>query len=172
MQKVDSSDEAANVTNRVLWHDPVGLDGFDKSIKDMPGQAKRPDRASRCCIPERDLMYLECYYRDVSVLTDVSHEKKQEENEEYEAAAIGCLYHPEVREITEDSVVSARAEASLHIEAGLEYGYAIIRDEKMRIPKMHKHVAYGAFVEWWAVLTYIDMGVHAFPDSPLRQQTA
>ena len=153
------------MANRVLWINPVGFNGFDKSIRDVLEQAKRPNTTVDIVSLKKGPLHLQYHYYEALVLTDVLHRIKQAENEGFDAAVIGCFYDPglrEAREITEKLVVTAPAEACLHIAASLGHRFSIIVSEKKCVPKMHENAVNYGFEDRLASFKSIDMGVHDF----------
>ena len=87
---------------------------------------------------------------------------KGAEKEGFDGAVIGCFYDPglrEAREIAEKLVVTAPAEASMHIAATLGQRFSIIATETKSIPLMRENVIKYGFQDHLASLQAIDMGV-------------
>jgi len=165
MHKLDSSSEVTDMANRVLWINPVGFNDFDQPIKDVLEQAKRPNTTVDVVSLKKGPLHLEYHYYEALVLTDILHQIKQAEYDGYDAAVIGCFYDPglrEAREITEKLVVTAPAEACLHIAASLGHRFSIIVAEKKCVPKMHENAVNYGFEDRLASFKSIDMRVHDF----------
>jgi len=165
MHKLDSRSEVTDMANRVLWINPVGFNDFDKPVKDVLEQAKRPNTTVDVVSLKKGPLHLEYHFYEVLVLTDILHQIKQAENEGYDAAVIGCFYDPglrEAREITEKLVVTAPAEACLYIAASLGHRFSIIVAEKKCVPKMRENAVNYGFEDRLASFKSIDMGVHDF----------
>lgn len=110
-------------------------------------------------------MHLEYHYYEVLILADTLHEVRRAEREGYDAAVIGCFYDPglrEAREITERLVVTAPAEAAMHIATTLGHTFSVIVGRTKWIPKMHENVVRYGFSEQLASFKPVDLGVLDF----------
>src|SRR5450756_2504236 len=90
---------------------------------------------------------------------------RQAENDGVDAAVIGCFYDPglrEAREITERMVVTAPAEASMHIASTLGHTFSIIVGRNKWIPQMHENVVKYGFRDRLASFKSVDLGVYDF----------
>ncbi|GAH50417.1 unnamed protein product, partial [marine sediment metagenome] len=104
--------------SKILWIDPVGTDLFDQPIKEFLETAKGPETKLDVVSLARGPMHLEYHYYEALILTDTLHAVRKAELDGYDAAVIGCFYDPglrEAREISERLVVTAPAEAAMHI---------------------------------------------------------
>jgi allantoin racemase len=153
------------MANRILWINPVGTDVFDRPIEDFLNSAKAPDTEIKVISLERGPMHLEYHYYDALILADTLHELKRAEREGYDGAIIGCFYDPglrEAREITEKMVVTAPAEAAMHIATTLGHSFSVVVGRKKWIPKMHENVVHCGFQDRLASFKPVDLGVYDF----------
>ena len=87
---------------------------------------------------------------------------KKAEKENFDAAIIGCFYDPglrEAREIAEKLMVTAPAEASMHIAVTLGQRFSIIVNRTKNIPLMRENVIKYGFQDHLASFQPIGMGV-------------
>jgi len=153
------------MTTRILWINPLGTDLFDQPIQEFLETANAPDTEIDVISLKRGPMHLEYHYYEALILADTLHEVRRAEKEGYDAAVIGCFYDPglrEAREITEHLVVTAPAEASMHIATTLGHAFSIIVGRNKWIPKMHENVVKYGFREQLASFKVVDLGVHDF----------
>jgi len=114
-------------------------------------------------------LHLEYHYYEALVLTDILHQIKQAEYDGYDAAVIGCFYDPglrEAREIVENLVVTAPAEAAMHIATTLGHTFSVLVGRKKWIPKMHENVVKYGFSDQLASFKPLEMGVYDFQKDP------
>jgi allantoin racemase len=151
--------------NRILWINPIGSDDFDQPIQTFLETGKQTDTEINVVSLQRGPLHLEYHYYEALILADTLHRVKQGENEGYDAAVIGCFYDPglrEAREITDRLVVTAPAEASMHIAATLGHRFSIVVGRKKWIPKMHENVVNYGFEDRLASFRSVDLGVYDF----------
>jgi len=157
------------MSNRILWINPVGTDLFDRPIKEFLDQAKRSETAIDVVSLGRGPMHLEYHYYEALILADTLHEVRRAEKETYDAAVIGCFYDPglrEAREIVENLVVTAPAEAAMHIATTLGHTFSVLVGRKKWIPKMHENVVKYGFTNQLASFKPLEMGVYDFQKDP------
>ncbi|UCH70940.1 MAG: hydantoin racemase [Candidatus Bathyarchaeota archaeon] len=153
------------MTTRILWINPLGTDLFDQPIQEFLETANAPDTEIDVISLKRGPMHLEYHYYEALILADTLHQVRRAEKEGYDAAVIGCFYDPglrEAREISEHLVVTAPAEASMHIATTLGHTFSIIVGRNKWIPKMHENVVKYGFREQLASFKVVDLGVHDF----------
>ena len=154
---------------KILFIDPVGTDLFDQPIKEYLETAKHPETQVDVVSLERGPMHLEYHYYEALVIADTLHTVRKAELDGYDAAVIGCFYDPgllEAREITEKLVVTAPAEAAMHIATTLGHSFSILVGRRKWIPKMHENVVKYGFSEKLASFKSLDMGVYDFQKDP------
>jgi allantoin racemase len=157
------------MSNRILWINPVGTDLFDRPIKEFLDQAKRSETTIDVVSLGRGPMHLEYHYYEALILADTLHEVRRAEKETYDAAVIGCFYDPglrEAREIVENLVVTAPAEAAMHIATTLGHTFSVLVGRKKWIPKMHENVVKYGFSDQLASFKPLEMGVYDFQKDP------
>ena len=106
--------------------------------------------------------HLEYYSYGALVVPKILKIIKEAEKENFDAAIIGCFYDPglrESREIAEKLVVTAPAEASMHIATTLGQLFSIIVGRRKWIPLMRENVIKYGFQDHLASFQSIDMGV-------------
>lgn len=106
--------------------------------------------------------HLEYYSYGSLVVPQLLKIIRKAERENFDGAIIGCFYDPglrEAREIAEQLVVTAPAEASMHIASTLGQRFSIIVTENKTIPLMRENVIKYGFQDHLASFRAIDMGV-------------
>jgi len=157
------------MSNRILWINPVGSNLFDQPIKEFLDRAKRPETTIDVVSLGRGPMHLEYHYYESLILADTLHEVRRAEKEAYDAAVIGCFYDPglrEAREIVSKLVVTAPAEAAMHIATTLGHTFSVLVGRKKWIPKMHENVVKYGFTDQLASFKPLGMGVYDFQKDP------
>jgi len=155
--------------NRILWINPIGSSDFDQPIQDFLEKEKDPSTEITVVSLSRGPRHLEYHYYEALILTETLHRIKGAEKEGYQGAVIGCFYDPglrEAREITHKLVVTAPAEASLHIAATLGHKFSIIVGRNKWIPKMQENVVNYGFKEKLASFKSLNLGVYDFQKDP------
>ncbi len=155
--------------SKILWIDPVGTNLFDEPIKAFLETAKRPETTLEVVSLDKGPMHLEYHYYEALVLADTLHVVRRAELDGYDAAVIGCFYDPglrEAREITERLVVTAPAEAAMHIATTLGHTFSVLVGRKKWIPKMHENVVKYGFTDQLASFKSLEMGVYEFQKDP------
>ncbi|MFQ5794283.1 MAG: aspartate/glutamate racemase family protein [Candidatus Bipolaricaulia bacterium] len=160
-------------TNRILWINPVGTDLFDREIQEILNMEKRPDTEVDVVSLARGPEHLEYHYYEALVLVDLINRIKQAEHEGYDAAVIGCFYDTglgQAREISDDLIVTAPAESSMHIAASLGHTFSIIVGRDKWIPEMRENVVKYGFKDRLASFKSVGLGVHDFQKD--KEETA
>jgi allantoin racemase len=152
---------------KMLWINPVTTDMFDSTFKSEFNKIKQPDTVvdvvslTRAAGP----IHLEYNCYEIMVLPEILKMVKKAEEEGYDATIIGCFYDPLLRasrELAKKMVVTAPAEASLHIATTLGESVSIIVGRRKWIPEMKENVHKYGFGEKLASFKSIEMGVHEF----------
>jgi len=157
--------EEAGMTNRILFINPFKGEIFDQPIRAFIEKEKRADTEVEVVSLERGPEHLEYHYYEALTLVDTLKKIEQAEKEGYDAAVIGCFYDPglrEAREITNSLVVTAPAEASMHIATTLGHKFSIIVGREKWIPKMYENVVNYGFKDRLASFKSVGLGVHDF----------
>ena len=113
--------------------------------------------------------HLEYYSYGSLVVPKILKIIKEAEKENFDAAIIGCFYDPglrEAREIAEKLVVTAPAEASMHIAVTLGQRFSIIVGKTKNIPLMRENVIKYGFQDHLASFQAIDVGFRDFQTDP------
>jgi len=155
--------------SKILFIDPVGTDLFDQPIKEYLETAKRSETQVDVVSLKRGPMHLEYHYYEALILADTLHTVRKAELDGYDAAVIGCFYDPgllEAREIAERMVVTAPAEAAMHIATTLGHTFSILVGRRKWIPKMHENVVKYGFSDQLASFKSLGMGVYDFQKDP------
>jgi len=117
------------MANRILFINPFKGEIFDQPIKAFIEKEKRSDTDVEVVSLKRGPEHLEYHYYEALTLVDTLKTIKHAEKEGYDAAVIGCFYDPglrEAREITNSIVITAPAEAAMHIATTLGHQFSII----------------------------------------------
>jgi allantoin racemase len=150
---------------KILWINPVGTADYDQALREWIDAAKHPKTQVDVVSLDRGPKHLEYHYYEALILADVLHLVKRAEKEGYDAAIPGCFYDPglrEAREITNQIIVTAPAEASMLIAATLGDRFSIVVGRKKWIPKMHENVVNCGLKERLASFESVDLGVEDF----------
>ena len=152
---------------KVLWINPVTTDLFDATFKSEFEKVKQPDTIVDVVSlpPAPGPIHLEYNSYEVIVMPEILRLVKRAEEEGYDAAVIGCFYDPilrAAREVSKKMVVTAPAEASLHIAATLGESISIIVGRRKWIPEMKENVHKYGFGDKLASFKSLEMGVHDF----------
>ncbi len=153
------------MTKKILWINPIGTDLFDAPVKEIFTAEKLPDTVVDVVSLKRGPQHLEYHYYEMLIMLETLHLIKQAEKKGYDAAIIGCFYDPglrEAREITENIVVTAPAEASMHIATTLGDKFSIIVGRQKWVPAMHENVKKYGFGDKLASFKPVNLGVHDF----------
>jgi allantoin racemase len=154
------------INNHILWINPVNeMVDVDQLILENVNSVKQDDTTVDVVSLKRGPLHLNYYYYDALILTDTLHQVKKAEKEGYDAAIIGCFYDPglrEAREITDHIVISAPAEASMLVAAGLGHRFSIIVASNKCIPKMYENVVNYGLINRLASFESVNLGVNDF----------
>lgn len=153
---------------KILWIDPVGTDQYCQAIGDFLSLAKASQTHIDVVSLRRGPLHLEYQYYEALILADTLHLVRKAERDGYDAAIIGCFYDPglsEAREISERLVITAPAEATMHIATTLGHTFSIIVGRKKWIPKMQENVKRYGFEPRLASFKAIELGVRDFQKS-------
>lgn len=135
------------MTNRILWINPgEPIGDLNREFQEILEKEKRTDTEVKVVSTGRGPRDLEYRYYEALVLADTLHRIKKAEKEGYDAAIIGCFYDPGLQEAKEvaNIIVTAPAEASMHIAATLGHKFSIIIGRDKWIPQMMENaINYG-----------------------------
>lgn len=152
---------------KLLWINPFKTDLFDETFRNELAKIKQPDTVVDVVSlpPALGPTHLEYSSYEVMIMPDMLKAVKKAEEEGYDAAIIGCFYDPMLRaarEISKKMVVTAPAEACLHIATTLGESLSIIVGRRKWIPEMKENVHKYGFADKLASFKHIEMGVHDF----------
>ncbi len=150
---------------KILWINPIATADYDHALQEWIDTAKRPETQVDVVSLKRGTRHTEYHYYEALILPDLLHRVKRAEREGYDAAVLGCFYDPGLRvarEITDQIVVAAPAEASMLIAAALGHRFSIIVGRKKWIPKMHENVVNYGLETRLASFESVDLGVEDF----------
>ncbi|MEW6081964.1 MAG: aspartate/glutamate racemase family protein [Bacillota bacterium] len=153
------------MARRILWINPVGTSLFDAPIKEIFDQEKMADTTVDVVSLQKGPQHLEYHYYEALVMVDTLHAVKRAEKDGYDAAVIGCFYDPglrEAREITDRMVVTAPAEACMHIATTLGDKFSVIVGRTKWVPAMKENVYKYGFKDRLASFKPVGLGVHDF----------
>jgi len=153
---------------KLLYITPVvsELDDFKKRYL---SQFKNPETELEVISMTEGPRHLEYYSYGSLVVPNILKLIKKAEKEKYDAAIIGCFYDPglrESREIAEKLIVTAPAEASMHIAMTLGQRFSIIVGRTKWIPLVRENVIKYGFQDHLASFQSIGMGVLEFQIDP------
>jgi len=136
------------ISTKIVWIDPVGTGRFLPDLASALGKYKKAttDLEVRA-LTRGPVLHLEHSYYAALSLLDTLHAVKRAEIEGFDAAIIGCFYDlglAEAREVTEDLVVTAPCEASLHAALALGDSISILVGRRKSISIVRDNITrYG-----------------------------
>lgn len=131
------------MAKRILWINPGRPpENLNSEFKEILEHEKRLDTEVEVVSTERGPRDLEYRYYEMLVIPDVLHRIVQAEKEGFDAAIIGCFYDPGLEAAKEVAriVVTAPAEASMHLAATFGHKFSIIVGREAWIPQMMENV--------------------------------
>ena len=156
---------------RILWINPVGISAYDAPI----GGALREEGAADtlidvCSLPGPGPQHLEWNALEAVVAgPTMGVVRWAAEQQNYDGAVIGCFYDPFLRgarEAAGDMVVTAPAEACMHIANTIGERVSILVGRRKWIPEMHENVVKYGFGERLASFRVLGMSVDEFQVDP------
>lgn len=153
------------MSNRILFVNPFKGQVFEEPIKAFIDRRRLSDTQVDVTSVKRGPEHVEYHYYEALTLVDTLRMIRHAERENYDAAIIGCFYDPglrEAREITNSMVVTAPAEASMHIASTLGHTFSIIVGRSKWIPQMRENVVNYGFADRLASFKPVGLGVHDF----------
>ena len=152
---------------KILFINPLHTEVFDEEFKTQFEHYKSPDTVVDVVsfAPGEGPIHLEYNCYEAMVIPELIRTVKKAEEDGYDAAIIGCFYDPALRacrEVTEKMVVTAPAEAALHLATTLGESFSILVGRKKWIPEMKENVHKYGFAHKLASFKSLDLGVHDF----------
>lgn len=159
---------------KILFINPVGYDSFDQETLDYLNLYKEPDSDLHVESLGNGLpWHLEQSYLEALIAEKLLHRIKRAELEGYDACVIGCYYDPfleEAREICEKMVVTAPAEAAMHIGTTLASSFSVLVVRRKTIPEMKDNVYHHGFQKYLASFRSLEIGVRQLQSDPAYTQ--
>lgn len=155
---------------KILFINPVGCDILDKETEDYLKQYKEDD--TEVFVESLDFglpWHLEQSYLEVLIAEKLLHRIKRAELEGYDACVIGCYYDPfleEAREICEKMIVTAPAEAAMHIGTTLASSFSVLVVRRKTIPEMKDNVYHHGYQKYLASFRSLEIGVRQLQVDP------
>jgi len=132
----------------ILYTEPVVSEMVD-SGEEYLSKFKFPNAEIEVTSLPEGPRHLKYYSYGPLVVLQILKMIKKAERDNFDGVIIGCFYDPglrEAREIAEQVVVTAPAEASMHIASTLGQRFSIIVTENKTVPLMRENVIkYGFF---------------------------
>jgi allantoin racemase len=129
---------------RILWLEPVGTTECHESIGDaLRAEVASTTRVDVASLPMVGPNHLEFNAYEMMVAPGIAGVVRWAQREGYDGIVIGCFYDPGLRgarEIAGSMVVTAPAEACLHIASTLGERIAILVGREKWIPEMEENV--------------------------------
>jgi allantoin racemase len=152
---------------KILFINPLHTDVFDEEFRTQFERFKSPDTVVDVVsfAPGQGPIHLEYNCYEAMVIPELIRTVKKAEENGYDAAIIGCFYDPALRacrEVAEKMVVTAPAEAALHIATTLGESFSIIVGQQKWIPEMKENVHKYGFSHKLASFKPLGLGVHDF----------
>ncbi len=155
---------------KILIINPVGHKEWNREISEYLEPVKEEDTVLDVVSLKEGLPeHLEYHYYEALVATELLHTIKQAEKDGYDACIIGCYYDlflKEAREICENMIVTAPAEAAMHIGTTLGSTFSTIVVRKKCIPDMRENVFRHGFVHQLASFRSLEIGVQELQKNP------
>lgn len=155
---------------KILFINPVGCDILDKETEDYLKQYKEDDTDVFVESLDSGLpWHLEQSYLEVLIAEKLLHRIKRAELEGYDACVIGCYYDPfleEAREICEKMIVTAPAEAAMHIGTTLASSFSVLVVRRKTIPEMKDNVYHHGYQKYLASFRSLEIGVRQLQVDP------
>lgn len=160
-----------NLKKKILFINPLHTEVFDEEFRTQFEFFKSPntevDVVSFAAGEGPIHVEYNCY--EAMVIPELIRTVKKAEEDGYDAAIIGCFYDPALRacrEVAEKMVVTAPAEAALHIATTLGENFSILVGRKKWIPEMKENVHKYGFANKLASFKSLELGVHDFQKDP------
>ncbi len=156
---------------KILWINPVGGVEFNEPIKNLLEEIKQEDtEVTVVSLANRwgkkiGPKHVEYHFYEEMVLPYTLAEIKWAEKNGFDAAVIGCFYDPGLdtaREIVDDMIVTAPAEAAMAIAMSLGHKFSIIVGRRKWIPQMENNVIKYGLKDRLASFRSVGLGVLDF----------
>ncbi len=148
---------------KILFINPVGHEEWNREVFEYLEPVKEEDTVLDVVSLKEGLpRHLEYHYYEALIAAELLHRIKQAEKEGYHACIIGCYYDPflkEAREICDNMIVTAPAEAAMHIGVTLADRFSTIVVRRKCIPDMRDNVFHHGFIHRLASFRSLEIGV-------------
>jgi len=150
---------------KIVYIDPVGPEGACHSLKEGLEGIKHKETEVKFIHLDRGPQHLEYRYYESLIIPDLLHIIKDLEKKNYDAAIIGCFYDPGLlaaKEISNRIIITAPAEASLHLAATLGFKFSIIIGQEKWIPRMMENIEFYGLKDKLASFKTLELGALDF----------
>lgn len=158
------------MTMKLLFINPVGHDAWDREIQAYLEPYKEESTQLDVVSLKAGLpQHLEYHYYEALIAPELLHTVKKAEQDGYDGCIIGCYYDPflkEAREICEKMVVTAPAEAAMHIGTTLGSSFSTIVVRRKCIPDMRANIFQHGYLNKLASFRSLEIGVHELQNDP------
>lgn len=158
-------DKEVRAIPKIIYIDPVGPEIACPGIIDNLGDIKNSETNLDFTHLDSGPSNLEYRYSEALVVPGLLNKIKKLEKEGYDGAIIGCFYDPglyEAREILNQMVVTAPAEASMHIGAVLGHRFSVLVGRRKWIPRITENISKYGITGKFASFKSLEMGVDDF----------
>jgi allantoin racemase len=159
---------------KILWIDPVGTQGFDRSIGKILKASARPGTiVDVVSLPGGRPMHLEYHAYEGLVTSDITR-IVYHFSSEYDGIVIGCFYDVglrEAREVSKNAVVTAPCQSSLVFASHLGNTFSVLVGRKKWIPRMTENIRMYGYAEKMMSMRPLELGVHDF-QADVKRTTA
>jgi len=157
--------------SRILWINPVGTSAYDAPIAAaLREESAESTRVDVCSLPGVGPQHLEWNALEAVVAgPTMGAIRWAAEVEHYDAAVIGCFYDPflrAARELSGEMMVTAPAEACLHVAATISEKFSILVGRRKWISEMNENVVKYGFADHLASFRVLEMSVDEFQVDP------
>lgn len=152
---------------KILWINPVGGTDFNDPIEEVLIDAKQIDTEIKVVslADKTGPKHLEYHIYEDLVMPETLNIIKQAEKDGFDGAVIGCFYDPSLdtaREITDDMIVMAPAEAGMSLATHYGDKFSIIVGRRKWIPQMEANVVKNGLKDKLASFRSVGLGVLEF----------
>ena len=152
---------------QILWINPLGTAEFNEPIS----RELRTETESFVDVAsfEKGPHHLDYNAFEMLVAPTLLSTVRWAERSGYDAAVIGCFYDPALRaarELADNLVITAPAEASLHLAGTLGERISILVGTEKNIPEMHENVIKYGFLNRLASFRPLGIGVNEYQGDP------
>ncbi|MBM7714989.1 allantoin racemase [Bacillus thermophilus] len=151
---------------RILFLNPIHTNIFNQPYLEILKQYKNKETEIEVTSLEgvgpKHLEYT-CY--EAIAMPNIVKKVKEAENAGFDGMVIGCFYDTALRaarEVSQNMMITAPAESSLHIGATLGESISIIVGQRKWIPEMQENVSHYGYTNKVTSFKSVNLGVHEF----------